>query len=97
MTVPTDPGAARDLRAAWHAAWSLPLVIAMLSRIGPFSIDTPFPAFPTMADEFGVASAEMQLVVTVYLGSFAVMSVFHGPLSDAVGRRPVLMMAWQTP
>ena len=75
------------------AAWSLPLVIALLSMLGPFSIDTPFPAFAQMADELGVASTQMQLVVTVYMGSFALMSVFHGPLSDAIGRRPVIVGA----
>ena len=28
----------------------IPLVLAMLSMIGPFSIDTPFPAFAEMGD-----------------------------------------------
>ncbi|UAL30316.1 multidrug effflux MFS transporter [Nocardioides rotundus] len=72
---------------------SLPFIIALLSMIGPFSIDTPFPAFSLMAREFGVASTEMQLVVTVYMAAFAVMSIFHGPLSDAIGRRPVIVGA----
>lgn len=77
--------------ASWRVAVAVPVVLAMLSMIGPFSIDTPFPAFPEMARDFGVAAGEMQLVVTAYLASFAVMSVFHGPLSDAVGRRPVIL------
>ncbi len=63
----------------------------MLSMIGPFSIDTPFPAFAQMQRDFGVSSTEMQLVVTAYLAAFAVMSIFHGPLSDAIGRRPVIL------
>ena len=58
---------------------------------GPFSIDTPFPAFVQMREEFGVGSAEMQQVVSAYLISFAAMSLFHGPLSDAVGRKPVMV------
>jgi DHA1 family bicyclomycin/chloramphenicol resistance-like MFS transporter len=69
----------------------IPIVLAMLTMIGPFTIDTPFPAFPDMAREFGVGSEEMQLVVTAYLVAFAAMSIFHGPLSDAVGRRPVMV------
>lgn len=73
----------------WAAA--VPVVLAMLSMIGPFSIDTPFPAFPAMEADLGVGSDAMQLVVTTYLGSFAVMSLVHGPVSDAVGRRPVLL------
>lgn len=68
----------------------IPLVIAGLSMIGPFSIDSPFPAFGRMAAEFEVSATQMQLVVTSYLLAFAVMSIFHGPLSDAVGRKPML-------
>ncbi len=80
-------------RHAPRAAGALPFVLALLAMIGPFSIDTPFPAFSEMADDLGVAGAEMQLVVTVYMASFAVMSVFHGPLSDAIGRRPVMLVS----
>ncbi|GAA1521275.1 multidrug effflux MFS transporter [Nocardioides humi] len=77
-------------RLGWRYAVLIPAVLAALSMIGPFSIDTPFPAFPELGRELGVGSEALQLIVTVYLGSFALMSVFHGPLSDAVGRRPVM-------
>ncbi|KRF17994.1 MFS transporter [Nocardioides sp. Soil797] len=63
----------------------------MLSMIGPFSIDTPFPAFDAMRGDLRVDSDQLQLVVTVYMLAFAAMSVFHGPLSDALGRRPVIL------
>ena len=69
----------------------IPLVLAMLSMIGPFSIDTPFPAFTEMGEALEVSSGELQLVVTAYMLAFASMSLFHGPLSDAIGRRPVIM------
>lgn len=71
----------------------IPLVLAMLSMIGPFSVDTPFPAFPHIGDEFGVSTHQLQLIVTAYLLAFAAMSIFHGPLSDALGRRPVMLGA----
>jgi len=77
----------------WRYAVLIPGVLAALSMIGPFSIDTPFPAFPEMGRELGVGTEQLQLVVTVYLGSFALMSIFHGPLSDAVGRRPVMAVS----
>lgn len=70
---------------------ALPIVLAMLSMIGPFSIDTPFPAFDQMRGELEVGSDQLQLVVTVYMLAFAVMSLFHGPLSDALGRRKVIL------
>jgi DHA1 family bicyclomycin/chloramphenicol resistance-like MFS transporter len=83
-------GAARGTTTP-RAVALIPLVLAMLSMIGPFSIDTPFPAFSQMGDALDASAGELQLVVTAYLLSFAAMSVFHGPLSDAVGRRPVIV------
>ena len=83
MSRPVD---ARSLRARVV----IPTVLAGLSMIGPFSIDSPFPAFGRIAAEFDVSATQMQLVVTSYMLAFAVMSVFHGPLSDAIGRRPML-------
>ena len=78
-------------RPAVRAVALVPFVLAMLSMIGPFSIDTPFPAFASMRAEFAVGSSELQLVVTAYMLAFAGMSLFHGPLSDAVGRKPVIL------
>ena len=69
----------------------LPIILAFLSMLGPFSVDTPFPGFAHMRTEFGVGPAEMQWVVSAYLASFAIMSIFHGPLSDALGRKPVML------
>ena len=69
----------------------IPFVLALLSMIGPFSIDTPFPAFSQMGEALDVSSGELQLVVTAYMLAFASMSIFHGPLSDAIGRRPVIV------
>jgi len=59
--------------------------------LGPFSIDTAFPAFAEMRGEFDVGSAETQWVVSAYMLPFALMSPFHGPLSDAIGRKPVIV------
>ena len=41
----------------------LTLVLAGMSMLGPFSIDTPFPAFAQMRGDFGVGAEQMQLVV----------------------------------
>lgn len=69
----------------------IPIALAMLAMLGPFSIDTPFPAFAQMRGEFGVDASATQLVVTVYMLAFASTSMFHGPLSDSLGRRPVIV------
>lgn len=86
LTRPT--GAAPD--RARRAGLALTVVLAGMAMIGPFSIDTPFPAFPAMGADFGVGSDAMQWVVSAYMFAFAVMTPFHGPLSDALGRRPVI-------
>lgn len=72
--------------------WVLTLTLATLSMIGPFTIDTIFPGFAQMGKAFDAGPAALQQVTSVYLLSFALMSVVHGPLSDALGRRPVMLL-----
>ncbi|WP_439641104.1 multidrug effflux MFS transporter [Nevskia sp.] len=66
-------------------------LLAGMAMLGPFSIDAFFPAFPTMEAEFAVTRVAMQQSLSVYLLSFAAMSLVHGPLSDAYGRRGVIL------
>lgn len=67
------------------------VALAGLGMIGPFSIDTIFPAFSAMERDLGVDGFALQQLLSVYLLSFAVMSLLHGPLSDALGRKPVII------
>lgn len=67
------------------------MVLAALSMLGPFTIDTVFPAFTAIGEEFGADATALQQITSLYMLSFAVMSVFHGPLSDALGRKPVMI------
>jgi MFS transporter, DHA1 family, multidrug resistance protein len=62
-------------------------LLAGLAMLGPFSIDTFFPAFGRMEREFGIGPVAMQQSLSSYLISYSVMSLLHGPLSDAYGRR----------
>ena len=70
---------------------SLPWLLAGLSMIGPFSIDAVFPAFPLIGAHFNVDDAALQQLVSVYLITYALMSLFHGAISDAIGRKPVIV------
>ena len=69
----------------------LALLLAGLSMFGPFSIDAIFPAFPAMGASLGADKLAMQQTISAYLVAYAVMSLVHGPLSDAIGRRRVIL------
>jgi MFS transporter, DHA1 family, multidrug resistance protein len=69
----------------------LAAVLAGLAMLGPFSIDTYLPTFPAIGREFAVTPAGLQQTLTAYFLPFAVMTLFHGTLSDSFGRRPVIL------
>ena len=69
----------------------LALLLAGLSMFGPFSIDTIFPAFPLLARELAVDEVAVQQTISVYLLFYGLMSLAHGPLSDAWGRKRVIL------
>lgn len=74
-----------------HAGWLITIVLASLAMIGPFTIDTIFPGFPSIGRDFAADSTALQQLTSTYLISFALMSVLHGPISDALGRKPVMI------
>src|SRR5688572_22748585 len=81
-----------DARTLWQAPrWALAVLLACLGMLGPFSIDTYLPAFTGIAQAIGASPVEMQQTLSAYLFGFAVMNLFHGALSDSLGRRPVVL------
>jgi DHA1 family bicyclomycin/chloramphenicol resistance-like MFS transporter len=70
----------------------LAVLLAALATVSPFSIDTFFPSFPAIAAQFALNAWQMQQTLTSYLVPFAVMSLVLGPLSDALGRRPIVLV-----
>jgi MFS transporter, DHA1 family, multidrug resistance protein len=69
----------------------LALILGALAMLGPFSIDTIFPAFAVMQGDLHVDKVAMQQTISMYLLGYAGMSLLHGPLSDALGRKPVIL------
>jgi MFS transporter, DHA1 family, multidrug resistance protein len=66
-------------------------MMASLMALTALSIDIMLPALPQIRDEFALGGAnDQQLVVTSYVLGFAAGQLFHGPLSDRFGRKPVL-------
>jgi len=50
------------------------------------------PALPQAAQHFAVDRAAMQAAVTLYIFGMAIGQLVYGPLSDAFGRRPMLLL-----
>ena len=81
-----------DAHTLWRAPrWALAVLLACLGMLGPFSIDTYLPAFTGIAATLGATPVQMQQTLSAYLFGFAVMNLFHGALSDSLGRRPVVL------
>ena len=81
-----------DAQKLWRAPrWALAVLLAVLGMLGPFSIDTYLPAFSGIAQSLGASPVQMQQTLSAYLFGFAFMSLFHGAISDSLGRRPVVL------
>src|SRR5262245_36829911 len=66
-------------------------LLAALAMVSPFSLDTFYPSFPAISQEFSLTTWQIQQTITVYMLPFALMTLIQGPLSDALGRRPVVL------
>ncbi len=73
--------------------FGLTLLLAMLTALGPLSMDMYLPSLPDIAHVLGAPVARAQLTISSYLIGFAVGQMIYGPLSDRYGRRPVLLTA----
>jgi DHA1 family bicyclomycin/chloramphenicol resistance-like MFS transporter len=79
----------QSIHGRQRLAWAL--LLASLSAIGPFAIDTYLPAFEGISQSLQATPVQMQQSLSIYLIAFAVMNLFHGAISDAVGRKPVVL------
>jgi len=66
-------------------------VLAMLTALGPLSTDFYLPSLPEIASVMGTDVAGAQATLSAFLFGFAAGQVVWGPLSDRLGRRPVLL------
>ena len=81
-----------NAKELWKAPqWGFAILLALLGMLGPFSIDTYLPAFAGISRSLHATPVEMQQTLSTYLFGFAFMSLFHGSLSDSIGRRPVVL------
>ncbi len=64
---------------------------ALLVALGPISMALYTPAMPTLVAAFGTTVGAVKATLTLYFAGFALAQLVCGPLSDAYGRRPVLI------
>jgi len=74
-----------------HRHKGLAFLLAALSMVSPFSIDTFFPSFHAIAAQFSLSPWVVQQTLTAYMLPLSFMSLVQGPLSDAIGRRRVIL------
>ncbi|WP_246040002.1 multidrug effflux MFS transporter [Sulfitobacter sabulilitoris] len=65
------------------------LIGALLVAVGPVSMALYTPAMTELVRAFGSTDAVIKLTLTLYFGGFAFAQLIAGPLSDALGRRPI--------
>ena len=62
------------------------VVLAALAALAPFAIDTYLPAFPTLEGDLHATPLQLQQSLTFYLLPYALMTLWHGAISDSIGR-----------
>ncbi|WP_046223128.1 multidrug effflux MFS transporter [Vibrio sp. ECSMB14106] len=70
-----------------------PLLLAMMIiATGQVGVSIYLPALPLISSDLSVTQVEVQLLVTLFLVGFGLSQLFYGPMSDAVGRRPIFLL-----
>jgi len=67
------------------------VMMALLISLVALSVDTMLPALPDIGVDLKVRNAnDVQLVISLLFLGLSVGLIFYGPLSDSLGRKPVL-------
>lgn len=69
------------------------VTLILTAGLAALSLNIFLPSLPSMARYFDVDYHLMQLSVSMYLATTALLQIFIGPISDRFGRRPVLLAA----
>ncbi|PKH26538.1 Bcr/CflA family multidrug efflux transporter [Enterobacterales bacterium CwR94] len=66
--------------------------LAGLSMLGFLATDMYLPAFSAMQHDLNTSASLISASLSLFLAGFACAQIFWGPLSDRIGRKPVLLM-----
>ncbi len=75
------------------ASLRLILICGILTVFPSMSIDVGLPGFASLAASFDVPIERVAQTLSFFFFSFSVSPLIYGPLSDRMGRRPVLLFA----
>jgi DHA1 family bicyclomycin/chloramphenicol resistance-like MFS transporter len=67
------------------------VLLAGLAALGALATNIMLPAFPAMAQDLGVAPKALSWTLSVFFIVFAFGQLVIGPLSDAIGRAPLVL------
>ncbi|HAA44406.1 MAG: major facilitator superfamily transporter [Halomonas sp. 54_146] len=67
------------------------LLVAANTALAPFAIDAYLPAMGIIAESIGASIHRTELSISIFLFGFALGQLCFGPLSDRMGRKPVLL------
>lgn len=80
------------IQASVISSTELIVLLGLMTSLGALTIDLQLPAMPEIAAAFGLAPGnEQQWMITSYMFGFAAAQLFYGPVSDSIGRKPVLL------
>jgi DHA1 family bicyclomycin/chloramphenicol resistance-like MFS transporter len=88
-TAPSGPSTVADLLG--RRLVLLTVLLGGFTAFGPLSMDLYLPAFPQLADDLGTSQAAVQLTLTADVIGIVVGQLILGPMSDAWGRRRLLL------
>ncbi|WP_460490498.1 MFS transporter, partial [Corynebacterium nasicanis] len=68
------------------------LALALLSASAPFATDMYLPALPDIVRDLDTTRGMVQLTLSAFLAGLAIGQLLIGPLSDAIGRRRLMLV-----
>ncbi|QDI76312.1 MULTISPECIES: multidrug effflux MFS transporter [Leisingera] len=80
-----------DTRAAGQRTPPRIFTLILLAGLSALGMNLHLPSLAGMSEYYAVDYRVMQLSVALYLAGNAVVQIFVGPISDQMGRRPVIL------
>lgn len=71
---------------------NLPFLLVLSLLACCVEVDISVPSFPDISDYFGISDGMTQMTIAMNFLGFCISSAIYGPLSDAFGRRKIMLI-----